>query len=65
MIVIGVLALLFKYPEFAPKLASLMSAKEYILPLAVLFPALCGLVFQQSPSTHHPNVKPVVKKPAA
>jgi hypothetical protein len=63
MIVIGVLALLFKYPDFAPKLASFMSAKEYILPLAVLFPALCGLVFQQSPSIHHPNLKPAAKKP--
>jgi hypothetical protein len=64
MIVIGVLALLFKYPEFAPKLASLMSAKQYILPLAVLFPALCGLVFQHSPTAHHPHLKPAAKKPA-
>jgi len=41
-----------------------MSAKQYILPLAVLFPALCGLVFQHSPTAHHPHLKPAAKKPA-
>jgi hypothetical protein len=62
MIVVGILALLFKYPEFAPKLAALMSSKEYILPLAVMIPSLIGLVFQHGPTAHHPNLKPAPAK---
>ncbi len=57
MLVMGVISLVYKYPDLAPKVSSTMSAKAYILPVAVLLPALCGLIFQQSPSAAKPPVK--------
>ncbi len=54
MIAIGVLSLIYKYPELAPQLTAAMSAKNYILPVAVLLPALFGLIYQQAPGAAKP-----------
>src|SRR5947209_1723798 len=50
MVVVGALALIFKYQDLAPRLTQALSAKAYILPIAVFIPAMCGLIFQQTPS---------------
>ena len=50
MVVVGVLSLICKYQDVAPKMMQTMSAKAYIMPIAVFIPFLCGLIFQQSPS---------------
>lgn len=50
MIVVGVLSLAYKYPDFAPKITSGLSSRNYILPIAVFIPALFGLIYQQTPS---------------
>jgi hypothetical protein len=61
MIVVGVLALIFKYPELAPQVSSGLSNKTYIMPLAVFIPALCGLIYQQMPAAHAAGAKPAPK----
>ena len=60
MIAMGILSLVYKYPDLAPKVSSTMSAKTYILPVAVLLPALAGMIFQQSPAGA--GAKPATKK---
>lgn len=63
MVVVGALALIFKYPELAPQITATMSAKQYILPMAVFIPALCGLIYQQTPPAGAPGgAKPPMKK---
>jgi hypothetical protein len=51
MVVVGILALVFKYQDLAPRLTQALSAKAYILPIAIFIPAMCGLIFQQTPIT--------------
>lgn len=62
MIAMGVLALTYKYPDLAPKITATLSAKSYILPVAVFLPALVGLIYQQTPSAPAGAAKPPVKK---
>jgi hypothetical protein len=60
MVVIGILSLVFKYQDLAPRLTQALSAKAYILPIAVFIPAMCGLIFQQTPMTA-PSTPPAKK----
>lgn len=59
MAVFGILSLIMKYQDIAPKLTQYLSAKSFILPIAIFIPTLCGLIFQQMPSA---SAKPAVKK---
>lgn len=46
----GVLALLEKYPSIAPRLGQELTSKPFLLPAAVVIPAVVGLVFQHHQS---------------
>ena len=54
MLVFGLLGLLFKYPELAPKLAEQASVRPFLLPLCIFIPALFGLIYQQTAWTSAP-----------
>lgn len=59
MAVFGILSLVMKYQDVAPKLTQYLSAKTFILPVAIFIPTLCGLIYQQMPGA---GAKPAVKK---
>jgi hypothetical protein len=46
MMIIGVLSLAYKYKDFAPKVTEHMTVQPFLLPLAILVPAILGLVYQ-------------------
>ena len=48
MVVFGTLALLLKHDEMGPSLASHLSGKPLLLPMAIFVPTLLGYVYQQS-----------------
>jgi hypothetical protein len=48
MLIFGLLGLAFKYDSIAPKIASHLQLKPFLLPLAIFIPAVLGLIFQQS-----------------
>ena len=50
MAVIGILSLVCKYQDLAPRMTQTLTAKAYILPILIFIPAMCGLIFQQAPS---------------
>jgi hypothetical protein len=64
MAVVGLLALIMKYQDLAPKLTQALSAKQYILPMSIFIPALCGWIFQNTPgpSAQGGGAKPAPKK---
>ncbi|MGD1275994.1 MAG: DUF4203 domain-containing protein [Tepidisphaeraceae bacterium] len=47
MLVFGVLGLMYKYQDIAPKLNSHLRVEPFLLPAAVFLPAMIGLIFQQ------------------
>ena len=47
MVIIGALGLVFKYPDFAPTLSKNLATQPLVLPIAILVPAVLGLIFQQ------------------
>jgi hypothetical protein len=49
MLVLGVLGLMYKYQEVAPQLTDHLHMEPFLLPAAVMIPAMIGLIFQQ----HH------------
>lgn len=49
MAVIGVLALVMKYHQAAPRIEEAMGIHHWILPASILVPALCGWIFQHMP----------------
>ena len=49
MLVLGALGLLYKYQEVAPQLTTHLHMEPFLLPAAVVIPAMIGLIFQQ----HH------------
>ena len=57
MLVFGILGLAYKYDQFGPKLTSTMTLRPFILPMAVLIPAIIGMLFQQSAGTPAPAKK--------
>ena len=60
MAVFGILSLIMKYQDLAPKMTQYLSTKQFLLPLAIFIPTLCGLIFQQTPSGG--AAKPAAKK---
>ncbi|MGA3065900.1 MAG: hypothetical protein ABSF29_03530 [Tepidisphaeraceae bacterium] len=49
MLVLGALGLMYKYQEIAPQLTDHLHMEPFLLPAAVVIPAMIGLIFQQ----HH------------
>lgn len=60
MAVFGILSLIMKYQDLAPKMNQYLSTKQFILPVAIFIPTLCGLIFQQTPGAG--TAKPAAKK---
>ena len=48
MLVFGILGLLYKYNDLAPRLTRGLQDRHFILPMAVLIPAVIGLLYQQA-----------------
>jgi hypothetical protein len=48
MLIIGLLALAFKYQDMGVKLSQTMTGQPFVLPIAVFVPAILGLIYQQT-----------------
>jgi len=48
MLVFGVLGLIYKYQDIAPKVTENLTAKSFVLPLIIFVPATLGLIWQQT-----------------
>lgn len=48
MLVFGILGMVFKYQEIAPRVTQAMTIKPFLLPMAIFIPAIIGILFQQS-----------------
>ena len=48
MLIFGLLGLVFKYQTLAPEVTRHMTLKPFMLPVAILIPALLGLIYQQT-----------------
>jgi hypothetical protein len=57
MLILGVLGLVCKYEQIAPKVTSTMTLKPFLLPMAVIIPAIIGMLYQQSDGAPTPGKK--------
>jgi hypothetical protein len=48
MLVFGLLGLIYKYQDLAPRVTDQLSARQFILPLCIFVPATLGLIWQQT-----------------
>jgi hypothetical protein len=48
MLVFGILGLLLKYQNVAPKLGENLSLRPFLLPISIFIPAILGLIYQQT-----------------
>jgi hypothetical protein len=48
MLVFGLLGLIYKYQDIAPKLTDDLNARAFILPMIIFIPATLGLIWQQT-----------------
>jgi len=48
MLILGVLGLMFKHPDFIPRVTQTMTTQPFVLPVAVFIPAILGLIYQQT-----------------
>ena len=48
MLIFGILGLIYKYQDIAPKLTESMTLKPFLLPVSIFIPALLGLIYQQT-----------------
>jgi hypothetical protein len=48
MLVFGLLGLMYKYQDLAPKVTEHLSARHFLLPLFIFVPATLGLIWQQT-----------------
>ena len=48
MLIFGILGLVYKYQDIAPKLTESMTLKPFLLPVSIFIPALLGLIYQQT-----------------
>ena len=48
MLIFGLLGMLCKYEQIAPKVTHTMTLKPFILPMAVIIPAVIGMLYQQA-----------------
>ena len=58
MLIFGILGLIYKYKSIQPDITDFFSKRAFILPTAVLLPALIGLLYQQA---MHPAPPPAKK----
>jgi hypothetical protein len=57
MLIFGMLGLLYKYEVLVPRLDALLNMNHYVLPLAVLVPAILGWIYQQNIAAAAPPAK--------
>ena len=55
MLIFGLLGLIYKYQEFAPRVNENLSLRPFLLPLFIFIPATLGLIWQQ---TQYPGGAP-------
>jgi hypothetical protein len=55
MLIFGLLGLIYKYQEFAPKVNDNLMQRQFLLPLFIFIPATLGLIYQQ---TQYPGGAP-------
>lgn len=48
MLILGVLGMLCKYDQVAPKVTNTMALRPFLLPMAVIIPAIIGMLYQQA-----------------
>ena len=48
MLTLGAIGMLCKYDQIAPKLTHAMSLRPFLMPMAVIIPAIIGMLYQQS-----------------
>lgn len=48
MLVFGLLGLIYKYQDLAPRITENLTAKAFVLPLVIFVPATLGLIWQQT-----------------
>jgi hypothetical protein len=48
MLIFGILGLIYKYQEIAPKITDNMTAAPFILPMSIFIPAVLGWIYQQT-----------------
>jgi len=51
MLVFGLLGLIYKYQQLAPKVTNHLAEESFLLPAAIFIPAVIGLIFQQHHTT--------------
>ena len=56
MLVFGLLGLIYKYQDLAPKVTANLTARQFLLPLFIFIPATLGLIWQQ---TQYPPPSPL------
>lgn len=47
MLIFGLLGMLFKYDQVAPKISNTMALRPFLLPMAIIIPTIIGMLFQQ------------------
>jgi hypothetical protein len=57
MLIFGLLAMAFKYEQIAPRMTHAMTLRPFILPMAVIIPAIIGMLYQQSDAPAPPPQK--------
>jgi len=58
MLVFGILGMIFKYQEVAPKVSQMMLLKHFMLPMALFITTVIGMIYQH----HRAAVAPAGKK---
>ena len=48
MLIFGLLGLIYKYQDIAPKVTESMTQKGFLLPLSIFIPAVLGIIYQQT-----------------
>ena len=48
MLVFGILGLLYKYQDLAPRITENLQARHFILPMAIFIPTVMGMLYQQA-----------------
>lgn len=48
MLICGILGLVLKYPEVAPKIGSYLASRQFLLPMCVFIATVIGMMYQQS-----------------
>lgn len=57
MLVFGILGMVYKYQEVAPKITHAMTIKPFLLPMSIIIPAIIGILYQQAHAAGAPQGK--------